>query len=213
MAKTSTHAQLARQQQRRSYWQSTLRAWHWISSAICLACMLLFAFTGLTLNHAGSIEAKPRVVDAKADLPPALLRELKHEDGKAPVPGDVAAWLDKQFKVSVEARDADWSSDAVYLSMPRPGGDAWLSIDRETGAAEYETTDRGWISYLNDLHKGRNAGPAWGWFIDLFAVTCLVFCISGLLLLWLHAHQRRLTWPYVGLGVLVPLVLALIFIH
>jgi hypothetical protein len=34
--------------------------WHWINSAVCLIGMLLFAVTGLTLNHAAKIEAKPR---------------------------------------------------------------------------------------------------------------------------------------------------------
>lgn len=94
-----------------------------------------------------------------------------------------------------------------------PGGDAWLSLDRSTGAVEYERTGRGAIAYLNDLHKGRNAGPAWGWFIDVFAIACLVFCITGLFLLHLHARQRRMTWPLVGLGLLIPLLLALLLIH
>jgi hypothetical protein len=42
----------------------------------------------------------------------------------------------------------------------RPGGDAWLRIGAG-GAAEYEITSRGAISWLNDLHKGRNTGAAW----------------------------------------------------
>ena len=91
--------------------------------------------------------------------------------------------------------------------------DVRVTIDRETGAVEYEKTRRGWISYFNDLHKGRNAGPAWGWFLDIFAVACLVFCITGLFLLYLHGRQRRMTWPMVGLGLLVPLLIALLFIH
>jgi len=44
--------------------------------------------------------------------------------------------------------------------MPRPGGDAWLSIETDSGVLLYERTERGWISYLNDLHKGRNTGIA-----------------------------------------------------
>jgi hypothetical protein len=78
---------------------------------------------------------------------------------------------------------------------------------------EYESTDRGWISYLNDLHKGRNAGAVWSWFIDIFALACLIFSITGLFLLKMHAGQRGATWPMVALGIVVPLVLAIIFIH
>ena len=78
--------------------------------------------------------------------------------------------------MDVAGREAEWSKDEVYVALPRPGGDAWLSIDLEGGEVRYERTDRGWISYLNDLHKGRNTGEAWSWFIDIFAVACLVFC-------------------------------------
>lgn len=210
----STDPGLADRQQRRGYWLRTLHQWHWISSAVCLVGMLLFAITGITLNHAAQIEAKPRTRNATATLPPALLRQLEaHEDGKAALPPDVANWLESNFPVSIAAREAEWSADEVYLSLPRPGGDAWLNIARDGGEVEYERTDRGWISYLNDLHKGRNAGPAWGWFIDVFALACVVFTVSGLFLLQLHARQRRSTWPWVGLGLVVPLLLALIFIH
>ena len=97
--------------------------------------------------------------------------------------------------------------------MPGPGSDAWLSIQRADGALEYERTDRGALSWLNDLHKGRNTGTAWSWFIDVFAVACIVFTVTGLFLLQLHARQRRATWPLVLLGLLIPMLLALLFIH
>lgn len=201
-------------QQRRGFWLRTLHQWHWISSALCLVGMLLFAVTGITLNHAASIEAKPMVSRRTATVPAALLKSLgTRQQGNAPLPRAVSDWLEGELDIGLSGRQGEWSAEEVYLSLPRPGGDAWLSLDRASGAVEYEGTDRGWVSLLNDLHKGRNAGTAWSWFIDLFALACLVFCITGLLLLQLHAGQRRMTWPMVGLGLLVPLVLALIFIH
>ena len=205
---------LASTQQRRSFWLRTLHQWHWISSAVCLIGMLLFAATGITLNHAAKIEAGPLVANQAAQLPPALLAGLgKRKEGNAPLPPAVSDWLGDSLSVAIGTRPAEWSEEEIYLSMPTPGADAWLSIDRTSGAVEYESTDRGWISYFNDLHKGRNAGPAWGWFLDIFAIACLVFCITGLFLLQMHAKQRRMTWPYVGLGLLVPVLLALIFVH
>nr|WP_282246263.1 PepSY-associated TM helix domain-containing protein [Stenotrophomonas sp. PS02300] len=202
------------QQQSRGFWLRTLHQWHWISSAVCLIGMLLFAATGITLNHAAKIEATPQVVNRQLELPAELLGQLgDRTDGNAPVPRAAVRWLDRELGISIGRRPAEWSAEEIYLSMPSPGGDAWLSIDRESGAVEYEATSRGWVSYFNDLHKGRNAGPAWGWFLDVFAVACLVFCITGLFLLHLHARQRRMTWPLVGLGLMVPLLIALILIH
>ena len=205
---------LATGQQRRGFWLRTLHQWHWISSAVCLIGMLLFAATGITLNHASKIEAQPEVSQRTAQLPAALVVELKvSKEGNAPLPPAVATWLSDELSVSIGKRPAEWSEAEIYLSMPAPGEDAWLSIQRDTGEVEYERTERGWISYFNDLHKGRNAGPAWSWFLDVFALACLVFCITGLLLLQLHARQRRMTWPMIGLGLLVPLLLALLLIH
>ena len=214
MSRTSSPTDISSIQQRRGFWLRTLHQWHWISSAVCLIGMLLFAITGITLNHASRIEAKPQVANHTAQLPAPLLAAFgDRQDGNAPLPAAAADWLGDEFSVSVGSRPAEWSEDEIYLSMPRPGADAWISIDRATGAVEFESTKRGWISYFNDLHKGRNAGAAWSWFLDIFAVATLVFCITGLFLLHLHAKQRRMTWPYVGLGLLVPLLIALLFIH
>ncbi|MNV48722.1 PepSY-associated TM helix domain-containing protein [Achromobacter spanius] len=200
---------------RRAYWLKTLHQWHWISSALCLLGMLLFAITGLTLNNASHIESKAVVTSRQAHLPEAVLKQLTAppKQKKAPLPPPVAQWLDDTFDAGAAGKAAEWSADEVYLSLPRAGGDAWLSIDLASGDVEYERTDRGWVSYLNDLHKGRNTGLAWSWFLDIFAVACLVFSLTGLVLLKMHAGNRGATWPMVGLGVVIPVVLALLFIH
>jgi uncharacterized protein len=203
---------------RRSYWLKTLHQWHWISAALCLVGMLLFAATGLTLNNAGLIEARPRVSTFHAQLPDTLRAGLEkeapaHRGARAPLPPDALRWLDDAMHIDARNKAAEWSDDEVYVSLPRAGGDAWVSLDLASGAVEHEVTDRGWIAYFNDLHKGRNAGKAWSWFIDLFAVACLVFSLTGLFLLVMHSGRRLATWPMVGLGLAIPCVLALLFIH
>jgi hypothetical protein len=199
------------------FWLKQLHTWHWISSAISLIGLLLFAFTGITLNHAADIEGKPVVVEHSADLPGKLLSLLAPVAGEVdgaqkPLPVPIASWLKKEFREAARG-NAEWSADEVYLPLPRPGGDGWIAIDRHSGAVTSEITNRGWISYLNDLHKGRNSGTVWKWFIDVFAVACFVFALTGLLLLKLHAARRPSTWPLVAAGFALPSLLALIFIH
>ncbi|WP_158624635.1 PepSY-associated TM helix domain-containing protein [Caulobacter sp. 602-1] len=205
----------AADQHRRSFWLKQLHQWHWISAALSLIGMLLFAITGLTLNHAGQIEAKPVVVSRKATLPPDLLALLAKgpEEGKRPLPVALEPFLDRAVGAEVAGREGEWSADEVYVALARPGGDAWVSIDRETGAVEHEKTTRGAISLLNDLHKGRNSGKAWSWFIDIFALACVIFTVTGLILLQFHARARPLTWPLVGLGLVVPVILVILFVH
>jgi len=208
-------AHLHRKKARRAFWLRQIYSWHWVSSAVCLIGMLLFSVTGITLNHAADIAAEPVVTELEAALPPELLASIAAAPsvGAVPLPADVRRWLRENLGLPDFGRSAEWSEVEIYLSLPRPGGDAWLSIDRATGDLPYEHTDRGWISYLNDLHKGRNTGMLWSWFLDVFAAASLVFSLTGLFLLQTHAARRPATWPMVGLGLLIPFVLAAFFIH
>jgi hypothetical protein len=205
---------------RRAYWLKTLHEWHWVSSALCLIGMVLFSATGFTLNHAASIEAKPKVSSLTGTIDDALRGHLaqqlpaaKARKGKAELPAGLQAWVQKQWAIDTSGREAEWSDEEIYLSLPRPGGDAWLRLSLSDGQIEYERTDRGWLSYFNDLHKGRNTGAAWSWFIDIFAAATLVFSVTGLFILKMHAGNRPFTWPMVGMGLVVPVLLALLFIH
>ncbi|MDM0091788.1 MULTISPECIES: PepSY-associated TM helix domain-containing protein [unclassified Variovorax] len=205
---------------RRAYWLKTLHEWHWVSSALCLIGMILFAVTGFTLNHASQIESKPRITTLRASVDAAQRERLaqqageivKTRKGRAELPTELQAWAKKNWQLDTPG-EAEWSEAEIYLSLPRPGGDAWMRLNLDDGEVEYERTDRGWISYLNDLHKGRHTGVAWSWFIDVFAGAALVFSITGLFILKMHAGNRPFTWPMVGMGLVIPVLLALLFIH
>lgn len=101
---------------RRSYWLKTLHEWHWVSSALCLIGMLLFAVTGFTLNHAGQIESRPRIVRGEAALPDALRVQLVQQQAsqprdRAPVPAPFADWVRGQWGLEAEGREAEWTAD------------------------------------------------------------------------------------------------------
>lgn len=199
----------------RSFWLRQLHQWHWISAALSLIGMLAFSVTGITLNHAGDISTKPKVTMLEGKAPEALLAGLHMPDEgeNHPLPEALRSWLSEEMSLQVGNDAAEWSEDEIYLSMEGPGGGSWLSIDRSTGDVMYEATFRGWVSYFNDLHKGRDTGTAWRWFIDVFAAACVIFCVTGLIIMQFHAERRPATWPLVGFGFIAPLLLALLFIH
>ncbi|TPW04176.1 MAG: hypothetical protein FD125_1252 [bacterium] len=199
----------------RSFWLKQLHQWHWISAALSLIGLLLFAVTGITLNHAAQIPAEPVTVEQTGDLPAPLLARLAAFPAETtdPVPDAVARWASETFSVQIAGRPTESTPEEIYVALTEPGGDGWLTIDRTTGEALRERTTRGWVAYINDLHKGRNTGTVWYWFIDVFAAACIVFAVTGFGLTWLHARQRPSTWPLLGLGLLIPVVIALLFIH
>ena len=172
----------------------TTHTLHWISAAVCFAVLMLFTITGITLNHAASIGATPAVKTHSAQVPGPLRAALAGNDRIA---DELAEWIQREFGIASDRAAAEWSPEELYLSAPGPGRDAWVSIDRETGAAKSEVTDRGWVAYFNDLHKGRNTGLGWVIFIDVVAAACLFFSLTGLILLQIQARQRKSTWPLV----------------
>jgi hypothetical protein len=196
-----------------------MHEWHWISSAVALLGLLFFAVTGITLNHAESFEsAQQQYSTASHDIPAELLNTLKqaigeYGEGEGEPVEPLRQWIHDAFSVETAGKVGNWTADQIDFSLERPGGDAWLKRDLTRGVADYHVTDAGWMAYFNDLHKGRHTGAAWAWFIDLIAAACVIFAVTGFVILKMHAVNRSLTWPLVGLGILVPLVIAALFIH
>jgi len=191
------------------------RQWHWISAAICSIGMLFFSWTGITLNHAGDIPANSDITTIEANLSESILQHWRSLDENGHIlPENVRQYLKSKYDLYIPATIAGELNDGeFYLAMPKPGVDAWLSVDLESGELIYERTDRGWISFFNDLHKGRYTNEAWRWFIDIFAVICIIFCLSGLWLLYKQSTFRLSTWPIISLGVLLPLIIILTSLH
>lgn len=205
---------------RRARWLKHLHQWHWVSSALSLACILLFSVTGITLNHAADIEATPTVRSGILELPEPLHQTLlvdANAEAKAapkdtPLANDLVLWIEKNTELSLAQATIQQDDMEIYISLPRPGGDAWISIDRNTAELEFEDTDRGLIALLNDLHKGRDSGIVWRWLIDIFAVACLLFSLTGVALLYLHGRHRPATWPLTSVGLILPWLLLLAFV-
>lgn len=179
--------------------------------------MLGFAITGITLNHAADITVTPQITTLETTLPANLLKKLKVTASDNPTsapPKALMFWLAQSHSLQLSTNAvAEWSNDELYIVHAGPGKDTWLAVDFYSNELSYESTERGWIAYFNDLHKGRDTGIAWGWFIDAFSVATVVFCLTGLLLLYRQKNHRWMTWPVTALGAIIPTILLLLFVH
>lgn len=174
--------------------------------------MLMFAATGITLNHAGIFEVEREAPLRRLTLSKPDLEHLRvgAESAGRPLPAVIARRIDAGIEIDLAGEAAEWTQREISIHLPRPGSNAVVSIDRETGEVVYEASSRGVVGMFNDLHTGRNTGRGWLLFIDVFAASCLVFTVTGLALLWLSAAKRPVIWPLVGAGAAIPTLLLLL---
>ena len=86
--------------------------------------MFLFAITGLTLNHAATISAKPEVTQHTTTRSPELLKLLAKAPADTILPDAVSKSLLPTIGLDTRGRAAERSDDEVYVAMPGPG--RWL---------------------------------------------------------------------------------------
>src|SRR5690606_37537130 len=104
----------------RMIWHRQVQQWHWISAAICLAALLLFSITGITLNHSGALGSTPDITTREGQVPEALLAELlaRQDAGREVVPAEVHAWLGDEVGIDSRRGMAEWLGDEVLISAP-----------------------------------------------------------------------------------------------
>ena len=76
------------------------------------------------------------------------------------------------------------------VSFKGPGYTADAFIDRSSGKYELTETRLGFGAIVNDLHKGRDAGPVWKLMIDIAAVLMTLVSMSGMVLIFFLQKRR-----------------------
>ena len=162
---------------------SVSRWLHIYLSMVSFGVMLFFAITGLTLNHTEWFAGAQRTVQSKGQLnatwahsPVAKLEIVEH--------------LRRQHRLSGALSDFRIDDAQCAVSFKGPAYTADIFVDRQTGNYDLTETRMGLAALLNDLHKGRDSGRAWGWVIDLSAVLLTLVSLSGLILIFYL--QKRL---------------------
>lgn len=192
-----------------------LRWLHIYVSMVVLVVFVFFALTGITLNHPEwQLDAGKQSDSLQLQLPPPLVALGFADDQlqQAAQAQRIADWLRAEHQVqgAVFAFDYDPDAQLLELDFKQPAGFTNAQIAMDTGAVELSREFGGYLALLNDLHKGRYAGTAWKWLIDLVAVACLLFALSGFYLLWRQPGRRwwGVQCALTGAGVMLLVYLA-----
>jgi hypothetical protein len=180
-----------------------------------LVVFVFFALTGITLNHPDwQLQAGKQSDSRQLQLPAALtgLEFSADQLQQAEQAKQIADWLraEHQIQGAVFAFSYDPDEQLLELDFKQPAGFANAQIALDSGVVELTAEFGGYLALLNDLHKGRYAGTAWKWLIDVVAIACLVFALSGFYLLWRQPARRWLgvQCALTGAGVMLLVYLA-----
>jgi hypothetical protein len=181
---------------------TVLRWLHIYTSMISLLVVLFFAATGVTLNHPAWL-AGERTEEVTGTLP-AAWKTSKGIDWLV-----VAEHLRATRGVhgTVADRTADERQGA--LTFRAPGYSADCFIDMRDGSYRLTVSYQGAVGVINDLHRGRDAGRAWAWVIDVAGVFLVLLSLTGLGLLWYLKKVRAKGLVTLVAGALLLLMLAM----
>lgn len=166
------------------------KAVRWLHTFISMAAMigvLFFAVTGVTLNHpewtfGDSVSTDTTTVE----LPFDSLTDAGEPDYLA-----VSEYLRTEYDVRGDVGSYGEVGGTASIAYQNPGYQADAQWDTATGELTLTVVQQTWVSVINDLHKGRDAGTAWKWFIDVVGIFLAAVALTGLMLQFFVKRLRR----------------------
>ena len=159
------------------------RVFHVYLSVLGLAVMLFFGLTGFTVHHEdwfGATNARVHVFHGQT--PVDLIRDNDRLG--------IVEHLRSTWRISGAVSDYQQLGHSVSIAFKEPGRLWEVDIAAASGRTTVNAQTFNVAGVLNDLHRGRYTGEAWGWLMDISAVLIVVACLTGLVL-WLTMPKRR----------------------
>jgi hypothetical protein len=166
--------------------------------------VILFAVTGLTLNHQDFGLAEPRTTQSTSAIDGSMLESPNSEA--------LSNYLKGKLGIRTPLTDYHEDPDQIELTFAAPGHRTVVTINRAEKSAAIETETRGLLGRLDDLHKGFDSGTVWYWTIDFTAILLTASSLTGMITLVSLRARRRSGFAVAGLGVAMVLIIYLWFI-
>lgn len=192
-----------------------MRALHTYSAMWVLLLLLFFSVTGITLNHP-DWQSKWGARQQLQQLPlPEPLQPWPLATQQQEYATTLVDWLKRTQGVVGISWQARFDSDeqTLELSFKRPAGFAVALVDFTAAEIELEQQFNGYLALANDLHKGRDSGVLWKALIDITAIACLLFALTGFYLLLKMPSKKQLGNALAVLGGVMAVLAYLLAFH
>ncbi|PZA05812.1 MULTISPECIES: PepSY-associated TM helix domain-containing protein [unclassified Meiothermus] len=161
--------------------QARLYTWarlvHLYASMVSLLVVVFFAATGLLLNHPEWTFGGAQTEQAyTGTLPPGWQSGGQVDWLKT------AETLRARYGLKGSVSDHRNDDQQASLSFRAPGYAADAFIQMKDGSYSLRVVQQGPVAVLGDLHRGRDAGAAWSWVVDLSGVFLLLLALTGFVL-------------------------------
>lgn len=175
-------------------WNLKLRNWHRDFSYFYVGLLIAFSVSGIALNHRHSWDPRDYVYETI---------KLKLD-----IPKDRDAVTDEFFRqslinnnIDLKLRGSSWRRGGYNLYFDG----AYAFINPSTGEGEIERFKiRPVLGQMVDLHKSSN--DLWIWYSDIFAISVLLICITGLIIAKGKNGFKKRGWKLALLGIIIPSV-------
>ena len=151
--------------------------------------LLVYAISGIALNHKATFNSSYRIERSEIQLPPN---------------GTIDEWLTAcgmEGKL-IQYYNPDTTTLKAFLK-----GNSTLTVDLNTHVGVLELVKkRPVLGSLSKLHY--NPGKAWTWFSDIFAVSMIILVITGLFML----KGKHGLWGIGGIELAIGILIPLLFI-
>ncbi len=177
---------------------------HVYASMVAFVIVLFFGITGITLNHPEwTFGDDVETTTTTGDLPVATTLA----DGSVNYLA-ISEYVRESYGVTGHVDSFDVTNGEGSIAYKNPGYAADVFFDVDTGEFTLTVAQQGWVAVANDLHKGRDAGTAWKWVIDIAAGFLVVISLTGLTMQFFLRKRRRsaLISAAAGCAVIIALV-------
>jgi hypothetical protein len=184
----------------RTIWFYTqCRHWHGYLSAFAFLALMFFSATGIMLNHPDWFSdetAEPVSAGAQVSAGDLAAAKASRDPGAA-----LALALENKAAILGAYASGDVDPRQAVLRFEGVKGATDATVDMKTGHADLRIRKADAVSMLDDLHRGKGAGKAWGWLIDMTGVLLLVLSLIGYVLFFTMRSRLRTALVLTGLSV------------
>ena len=182
----------------------------YISTAL-FTLLIIFSFTGITLNHPNWLSGTDNKGLTSYPVYQGIIDDWE-KSGKPDI-NALEVFIETQTQLkSPQKIDIDLEYAEATFDYPLPAGYAFITVSKENKEMEVEYETGNIWALLNDLHKGRHTGTQWSWLIDISAALMILFGITGMIILFQHVKQRKTGLLLTIAGTLLPVIIYVLWV-